>query len=103
MRQIALPGVAGRDLASAIALQIDTLHPYGEDDVVYGWSRLENGSVLLGVLRRATLDRYAAIFAEAGIAVAVVYVFGVGHLHRPSRAGGAAACFGQRVCGYGGR
>jgi hypothetical protein len=70
VRQIALPGVAGRDLASAIALQIDSLHPYGEDEVVYGWSRLENGSVLLGVLRRATLDRYTAIFAEAGIAVA---------------------------------
>jgi hypothetical protein len=70
VRQMALPGVAGRDLASAIALQIDSLHPYGEDEVVYGWSRLENGSVLLGVLRRATLDRYTSIFAEAGIAVA---------------------------------
>jgi len=70
VRQIALPGVAGRDLASAIALQIDSLHPYGEEDVAYGWSRLENGSVLLGVLRRAALDRYTAIFAEAGIAVA---------------------------------
>jgi len=71
VRQIALPGVAPRDLASAIALQIDSLHPYGEDEVVYGWSRLENGSVLLGLLRRATLDGYASIFAEAGIAVAV--------------------------------
>src|SRR5215471_11439591 len=70
VRQIALPGVAGRDLASAIALQIDSLHPYGEDDMVYGWSRLESGSVLLGVLRRSTFDRYTSVFAEAGIAVA---------------------------------
>src|SRR5260370_774375 len=52
VRQLALPGVAARDLPSAISLQIDSLHPYGEDDVVYGWSRLENGSVLLGLLRR---------------------------------------------------
>lgn len=70
VRHIALPGVAGRDLPAAIALQIDTLHPYGEDDVVYGWSRLENGGVLLGILRRTVLDRYVALFAEAGVAVA---------------------------------
>ncbi|HUJ22660.1 MAG TPA: PilN domain-containing protein [Bryobacteraceae bacterium] len=70
VRQIALPGVSARDLASAIALQIDTLHPYGEDDVVYGWSPLENGGVLIGILRRADLDRYMTLFVEAGVAVA---------------------------------
>jgi hypothetical protein len=70
VRQIALPGVAAGDLAAAIALQIDALHPYGEDEAVYGWSRLENGGVLLGILRRNTLDRYIGMFAEAGIAVA---------------------------------
>jgi Tfp pilus assembly protein PilN len=70
VRQIALPGVAARDLPAAIALQIDTLHPYGEDDVVHGWSRLENGGVLLGILRRTVLDHYVALFAEAGVAVA---------------------------------
>jgi Tfp pilus assembly protein PilN len=70
VRQIALSGVASRDLASAIALQIDTLHPYGEEEVAYGWSRLEHGGILIGILRRTTLDRYTALFAEAGIAVA---------------------------------
>jgi hypothetical protein len=70
VRQIALPGVAARDLASAVALQIDTLHPYGEDEVVSAWSRLESGGVLVAVLRRNTLDEYVALFAEAGIAVA---------------------------------
>jgi hypothetical protein len=70
VRQIALPGVAASDLASAIALQIDTLHPYGEEDVASGWSHLENGGVLVGVLRRTTLDQYVSLFAEAGIAVA---------------------------------
>jgi hypothetical protein len=70
VRQIALPGVAASDLASAIALQIDTMHPYGEEDVVSGWSQLESGGVLVGILRRSTLDRYVSLFAESGIAVA---------------------------------
>lgn len=69
VRQIALPGVAARDLDAAIALQIDTLHPYGEEEVVWGWSRVVTGGVLLGILRRSTLERYVALFAEAGIAV----------------------------------
>ena len=32
VRQISLPGVTGEDLEAAIALQFDTLHPYGEDE-----------------------------------------------------------------------
>jgi Tfp pilus assembly protein PilN len=70
VRQIAFPGVAARDLDSAIALQIDTLHPYGEEEVVYGWSPLETRGALIGILRRTALDRYKSLFAEAGIAVA---------------------------------
>lgn len=70
VRQIALPGVAAGDLASAIALQMDTLHPYGEDEVVSAWSPVGNGGVLVGILRRVVLDRYIGLFAEAGVAVA---------------------------------
>jgi len=70
VRQIALPGVAPRDLSSALALQIDSLHPYGDEDVVYGWSRLESGGVLIGILPRSVFERYTTLFTEAGIAVA---------------------------------
>jgi len=70
VRQIALPGVDARDLASAIALQIDTLHPYGDEPVVYGWSRAGAGGALIGILRQTALDRYCSLFAEAGIAAA---------------------------------
>ena len=70
VRQIMLPGVAARDLASAIALQMDILHPYGDEEVISGWSRLEGGGVLVGILRRSTLDGYVNLFAEAGVAVA---------------------------------
>ena len=38
VRQIALPGVAAKDIEGAIRFQLDTLHPYGENDVVWGWS-----------------------------------------------------------------
>src|SRR6185369_9342573 len=37
VRQIALPGVANKDLAAAVGYQADTLHPYGEDEVAFGW------------------------------------------------------------------
>jgi hypothetical protein len=69
VRHVALPGVAARDVAAAIALQIDSLHPYGDDEVVFGWSRLENGGILIGILLRSALDRYIALFSEAGVAV----------------------------------
>src|SRR5438132_3502073 len=44
VRQIALPGVTNKDFAAAIGYQVETLHPYGEDEVAFGWQRLsENG------------------------------------------------------------
>jgi hypothetical protein len=70
VRHLVLPGVSGKDLESAISLQIDTLHPYGDEEVAYAWSRLDRNAVLIGVMRRATLERYSERFAEAGIAVA---------------------------------
>lgn len=80
VRQIALPGVANRDLAAAIAFQIDTLHPYGEEDVAYGWSHLGSGGVLIGLLRRSTLERYLELFSEAGIAAAS-FTFSAAAIH----------------------
>src|SRR2546428_5471698 len=37
VRQIVLPGVSGKDLTAAIGYQVETLHPYGEQDVAFGW------------------------------------------------------------------
>jgi hypothetical protein len=70
VRQAAFPGVAAADLEAAIGYQIDALHPYGEDEVVWGWSPAGPSHVTVGILRRDTLDRYVALFSEAGIAVA---------------------------------
>ena len=45
VRQIALPGVANKDIAAAVGFQVETLHPYGEEDVAFGWQRVsENGT-----------------------------------------------------------
>jgi Tfp pilus assembly protein PilN len=65
-----LPGVARRDLPAAIAFQADSLHPFGEDEAVWDWTRLgAGGAVLLGITRRPTLERFAALFAEAGVKI----------------------------------
>jgi hypothetical protein len=84
VRQISMPGVATKDLESAIALQLDTLHPYGEDDVQYGWTPLGRGSVMIGLVRRSMLEQYSALFDEAGIAVAC-FTFSAGAIHGAMR------------------
>jgi len=68
VRSLTLPGVADRDLAAAIGFQLDSLHPYPEAEVLYGWARLPGTAALLaGITRTSVIERYAALFAEAGI------------------------------------
>jgi hypothetical protein len=89
VRQVALPGVAPRDIEGAVRFQIDTMHPYGEEDVVWGYSRLAYGSVLVGVVRREAIERYRVLFTEAGIAVAS-FTFSAAAVHAAIRLNGAA-------------
>jgi hypothetical protein len=71
VRQLLLPGVSDKDLASAVGFQLDGLHPYPEDDVIASWSRLgDSATVLIAIARRAVIDRYSSLFAEAGIKIA---------------------------------
>jgi Tfp pilus assembly protein PilN len=74
VRSLALPGVADKDVANAIDLQIDTLHPWGDLEVAWGWSRAGHGAlkgdVLIGVARKELLSSYETHFAEAGILMA---------------------------------
>jgi Tfp pilus assembly protein PilN len=71
IRQVNLPGVKDDDLASAINLQIDSLHPFAEDDVVSTFARIgKTASILVGITRREVMERYTNLFAEAGIKVA---------------------------------
>jgi hypothetical protein len=68
LRQLSLPGVADKDLDSAVRFQLDGLHPYAEDDVTASWARLPGtNTVLIAIARRAEVDRYATAFSEAGV------------------------------------
>jgi hypothetical protein len=70
LRPVPLPGVSNKDLDNAVRFQLDGLHPYGDDDVYAAWVRLpENSTVLVAVVRRDAVERYAAPFEEAGVRV----------------------------------
>src|SRR6185369_12925300 len=69
VRQVALPGVPRKDMENALSFQLDTLHPYGEAEIVWAWSPLAYGNALVGIVRKQVVERYATLFAEAGIAV----------------------------------
>jgi Tfp pilus assembly PilM family ATPase len=90
VRQLALPGVAHKDLQNAINLQLDSLHPYGDEDVAWGWSTLGAGAVMVGIARRATVERYVELFTEAGIAVSS-FTFSAAAVHAAIRLNGAAS------------
>lgn len=71
VRFLSLPGVPARDIASAIELQIDSLHPFPAEQAVYDWARVgSNGTVLVAITRREAIERYIALFEEAGLSVA---------------------------------
>ena len=89
VRQLALPGVARKDVEGAIRFQLDSLHPYGEDEVSWGWSPLAYGAVLIGIARRSTVERYLNLFLEAGIAVAS-FTFSAAAVHSAIRLNGGS-------------
>ncbi len=71
VRQLSLPGVSDKDLESAVGYQVDSLHPYPEDDVVFTWARVPGTSVVLvAIALREAIEHYAASFAEAGLRAA---------------------------------
>ena len=71
VRQIALPGVADKDLASAVRFEIDSLNPYSEEEVTYDWARIgKTSSVLVAIVLRSVMERYTALFSQAGVKTA---------------------------------
>lgn len=72
VRTLALPGVSDKDAPAAIELQIDTLHPWGDVDVIWGWSRVGDADFIVGLARREVVESCETLFAEAGIAIAAI-------------------------------
>ena len=69
VRTMPFPAVGDEELEAAIGFQLDTLHPYAEDDAVPAFARLDGTQVLIGVLRRQKFEAYQTSFTEAGIKV----------------------------------
>jgi Tfp pilus assembly protein PilN len=69
-RQVVLAGVEAADLAGAVRYQIDSLHTYPEDDVVWDFTRLRGtASLLVAIAKRETVERYGELFAQAGVKI----------------------------------
>jgi Tfp pilus assembly protein PilN len=85
VRFVSLPGVANKDLDAAVRFQLDGLHPWAEEEAVHAWARTRNApGVLIGIARAETIERYAALLAEAGIRVAA-FTFSAAALHAAAR------------------
>jgi Tfp pilus assembly protein PilN len=90
VRLAAVPGVQDKDITGALAFQIDSMHPFGDEAVASAWSRADAAAnVLVGVIRQSVLDSYIKIFTEAGIAVAG-FTFSASAIHAALRLYGAA-------------
>lgn len=71
VRHLRLPGVSDQDAPAAIAFQLDALHPFEAEDVVYGFRRLgRTGSFAVAIAERRVIDFYTALLTEAGIRLA---------------------------------
>jgi hypothetical protein len=70
-RTIVLPGVGDEDAAQALAYQLDSLHPWGDDDVVWAWQRVgRSSSFSVAITERSLVEHYMDLFAEAGVRLA---------------------------------
>jgi hypothetical protein len=70
VRHLNLPGVSNRDLPAAVQLQLESLHPFADDEVSFCWSRLGSSpNMLVGICRRDVIDRYWTLFGEAGLKI----------------------------------
>ena len=57
VRQVTLPRVAVSDKEGAIRFQLDTLHPYRDAEVCWGWSALPDAAVPTPPLKDASGER----------------------------------------------
>ncbi len=71
VRTVVLPGVSDTDAVPALAYQLENLHPWPEDEVVWSWQRVgQTSSFSVAIAQREIVDHFAALFSEAGIRLA---------------------------------
>jgi type II secretory pathway component PulL len=89
VRQVPLPRVSRKDREGAIRFQLETLHPYGDTAVCWGWSEAGDGAALVGIVRQEAIHRYVQLFVEAGIGVAS-FTFSAAAVHAAIRLNGTS-------------
>lgn len=68
LRIVPLPGVTDEDAPAAIRFQLDSLHPYQQEDIVHDWQRIGRTSFFaIAIAEKRIIDEYVALFAEAGV------------------------------------
>jgi hypothetical protein len=71
LRVLTLPGVSEAEIPAAIGFQLDSLHPYPDDEIVSDWRRVpETSHYLIAIAERSRVTRYTELFTEAGIPLA---------------------------------
>ncbi len=88
VRTLHLAGVPDKEIPAAIELQADTLHPFGDEEISWGWVKTGGNSVLAGIVRKEVLAGYETLFSEAGIGLAAV-TFSAAAVHAALRLRGA--------------
>jgi len=76
VRQLRLPPMAEKERAAAVRYQIDSLHPFGDEEVCFASATVQDGgkerpsTLAVAIARRERVDYWANLFQEASIAVA---------------------------------
>jgi len=72
LRLVSLPGLTDEDATAAVRLQVDALHPWGEDEEIsYDAQRLGGTSTwAVALARKERIDYYTDQFTEAGVKLA---------------------------------
>jgi Tfp pilus assembly protein PilN len=99
VRMVSLPGVSSGDMDGALRLELDSLHPYGEEDVAWGWSYLAPGAALVGIARSSVVERYVQAFAGANVPV-TSFTFSAAAIHAAVRLNGLARPAGFVALGH---
>ena len=74
VRRLQLPAMSRKETAAAVALQLETLHPFGDEDIYHAYAPVRGGrpedkrvSLMVVIAESAVIDGYADRFAAAGI------------------------------------
>ncbi|MBI4892383.1 MAG: hypothetical protein HY821_17295 [Acidobacteria bacterium] len=71
VRYVRLPGVADEDAPAAIRFQIDSLHPFQDEEVASDFHRIgRSDTFLVALAQGSAIAFYTSLFAEAGIQLA---------------------------------